>query len=289
MNRNKKNPMPFFILLFLHTSLMIYAFYKNKDRKRLLITLLSGMGLCFIFEYFILSLFKAYRYKPKLFKNRDLDNFFGAILSQAVFIPFTATFLTAFKIGWKGKVLFAVFFGLIEKLFLFMGIHSNRWWKTRFTVTFIPLFFFINDIWYQQLRIGTPIFHFGSLFLGILVNGLNLMYSMSILRKFRFGYERWHSWKEHFRIAPIYSFILSLATALIIKNDSGWKGILKALGFAKIMDALVMKAGIAKSNFRHVIINNSIHLFMIFWAALLKKWIYKDLRQQKQPTAELEK
>lgn len=289
MNRNKKHYMPFFILLFIHTSLMMYAFYKNKDRKRMLITLLSGMGLCFIFEYFILSLFKAYRYKPKLFKNKDLDNFFGAIMSQAVFVPFTAIFITAFKIGLKGKVLFAIFFGLIEKLFLLTGIHRNNWWKTRYTVALIPLFFYINDFWYQQLRTGTPIFHFSSLFLGILVNGLNLMYSMSILRKFRFGFERWHSWKEHFKVAPIYSFTLSMATSLIIKNDSGWKGILQAFSFTKIMDVLVMKSGIAKRNFRHFIINNSIHLFMIFWAALLKKWIYNDLRKQKGTTAEVEK
>ena len=278
MKRNKKHYIPFFVLLFIHTSLMIYTFYKNKDRKRLFITLISGMGLCFIFEYFILSHFKAYRYKPRLFKNKDLDNFFGAMMSQAVFVPFTAIFLTAFKVGWKGKVLFAIFFGLIEKLFLFMGIHTNNWWKTRYTVTLIPLFFCINDFWYQQLRLGTPIFHFASLFLGILVNGLNLMYSMSILRKFRFGFGRWHSWEEHFKVAPIYSFILSMATALIIKTDSGWKGIVQAFGFTKIMDVLVMEAGVAKQNFRNFIINNSIHLSMIFWAVSLKEWIYKDIQ-----------
>lgn len=124
MNRNKKHYMPFFLLLFFHISLLIFTFYKKKDRKFLFITLISGVGLCFIFEYFILSLFKAYRYKPKLFKNRDLDNFFGAIMSQAFFVPCTAIFLTAFKVGWKGKLLFAMFFGLIEKLFLFMGIHK---------------------------------------------------------------------------------------------------------------------------------------------------------------------
>jgi hypothetical protein len=280
MHRNKKHYMPFLVLLLFHSSLMIYTFYKNKDRKLLFITLISGVGLCFIFEYFILSHYKAYRYKPKLFKNKDFDNFFGAIMSQAVFVPFTAIFLTAFNLGWKGKVLFSLFFGLIEKVFLKMGIHSNNWWKTRYTVTLIPIFFYIIDFWYHQLRIGTPIFHFSSLFLGILVNGLNLMYALSILRKFRFGFDRWHSWEEHFKAAPIYSFILSMATALIIKKDGGWNRIFKAFGFAKCMDILVLKTGLAKENFRHFVINNTVHLSMILWAVLLKKWIYRDLSDQ---------
>ncbi|RSD25380.1 hypothetical protein [Mesobacillus subterraneus] len=274
---NKKHPIPFLILLVLHSCLLIFTFYKNKDRKRLTITLLSGMGLCFIFEYFVLSLFNAYRYKPKLFVNKDLDNFMGAILSQAIFVPFTVIFLTAFKIGWRGKAFFALFFAVIEKLFLRMGVHQNNWWKTRFTITLIPIFFYINDFWYQQLRIGTPIFQFGSLFLSILVNGLNLMYSMSILRKFRFGLGRWHRWKEHFMVAPIYSFTLSMTTALLIKKDSHAKGIISAFAFTKIMDMLVMRTGVAKQNFRHFLINNSIHLLMIFWAVLVKKWIYQDL------------
>ncbi|MBT2692486.1 hypothetical protein [Bacillus sp. ISL-55] len=170
--------------------------------------------------------------------------------------------------------------------------HQGRWkehyeqeQKTLYTV-FHPPF---HPHFFNELRNGTPISHFGSLFLGILVNGLNLMYSLSILRKFRFGIERWHSWKEHFKTAPIYSFILSMATAVFIKYDRGWKGMLQAFSFAKLMDVKVMKAEIAKKNFRHFIINNSIHLFMILWAALLKKWIYIDLVKQKGTAAEVEK
>ncbi|MBT2680918.1 hypothetical protein J7E38_18155 [Bacillus sp. ISL-35] len=263
MKRNK-NYLPFLILLIVHTWMLAFTFYRKKDRKKLFITLLSGMGLCFIFEYVVLSLFRAYRYKPRIFLNKDLDNFLGAIHSQAVFVPFTALFLTAFKIGWKGKVFFSLYFAGIERLFLKWSIHQNHWWKTTYTMTLIPLFFYINDFWYGQLRKGSPIFKFGSLFLGILVSGLNLMYSMSIFRKFKFGRGRRHSWKEHFRVAPLYSFALSFVTAVIIKKNSGMKGILYSFAFSKFMDFSVMKTGIAMKNFRHVLINNSIHFLMIY-------------------------
>lgn len=280
MNKNKKNAIPFLILSFIHTSLLVYTFYKHKDRKRLLILLLSGMGLCFLFEYVVLSLFNAYRYKPKIFINKDLDNFLGAILSQAIFVPFTAIFLTAFKLGWKGKAFFAIYFAAIEKVFLRLKVHQNNWWKTRFTVTLIPVFFFINDLWYNQLKAGTPIFQFGSLFLSILVNGLNLMYSMSVLRKFRFGLGRLHKWKEHFKIAPLYSILLSFMTAIFVKKDSTAKAIFKAFSFAKLFDMIVLETGVAKKNFRHVLINNSIHLLMIYLATRFKKWIYTDLKTE---------
>jgi hypothetical protein len=273
--KRKKNHLPFLTLFIVHTCLLAFTFYRKKDRKKLFITLLSGMGLCFIFEYVVLSLFRAYRYKPKIFLNKDLDNFLGAILSQAVFVPFTALFITAFKIGWKGKFLFSLYFAGIERLFLKLSIHQNHWWKTSYTMTLMPIFFYINDFWYGQLRKGNSIFKFGSLFLGILVSGLNLMYSMSIFRKFKFGRGRRHSWKEHFKVAPLYSFALSFVTAVFIKKDSGIKGIVYSFVFSKFMDLYVLKTGIAIKNFRHVLVNNSIHLLMIFWAALLKKWIYR--------------
>jgi hypothetical protein len=43
------------------------------------------------------------------------------------------------------------------------------------------------------------------------------------------------------------------------------------------MDLYVLKTGIAMKNLRLVLVNNSIHLLMVFWAALLKKWIYRGL------------
>jgi hypothetical protein len=275
-NKNQ-NFIPFFILLFIHTFMLVFTFYKKKDWKSLTVLLLTGMGLCFLFEYFVLSLFKAYRYKPKVFVNKDLDNFLGAILSQAVFIPFTAIFLTAFKLGWKGKLFFSLFFSSVEKLFLYLKIHKNNWWKTRYTLSLIPVFFTINDLWYRHLRSGTPIVQFCSLFLSILAKGLFLLYFMPLLQKFRFGLGRWHTWKEHFEIAPLYSIAHSFITAVIIKKDSSLKGVVMAFSFVKLMDLFVTKTRFVKRKFSQSLINNSIHILMILWAAHLKKWIYKDI------------
>lgn len=271
VKRNNKNYIPFVILLLIHTLMLGYTFYRKKDRKRLFILLLSGTGLCFLFEYLVLSLFSAYQYKPKIFRNKELDNLLGALLSQAVFIPFTAVFLTAFNLGWKGKLFFAFYFSGVEKLFLKLKVHQNNWWKTKFTITLLPLFFFLNDWWYKHLKAGTPIIQFSSLFLGILVNGLNFLYSRSLFRSTRNSLWHWHDWKQHFKVAPIYSIILSFITAAILKYDGSIKGFITAFSFAKLLDYPF------KKRFREVLANNSIHVIMIYLAVQLKKLIYNDL------------
>lgn len=282
IKRHKKNSIPFLILLLIHTFMLGYTFYRKKDRKRLFILLLSGTGFCFLFEYLVLSLFSAYRYKPKIFRNKELDNLLGALLSQAVFIPFTAVYLTAFKLGWKGKLFFAIYFSGVEKLFLKLKVHQNNWWKTSFTITLLPLFFFINDWWYKHLKVRTPIVQFGSLFLGIMVNSLNFLYSRSIFRNIRFGLWRWHDWKQHFKIAPIYSIILSFATAIIIKNNSFDKGFLKAVSIAKLLDYSLYKTRFGKHRFRQITASNSIHIIMIYLAVYLKRLIYIDILKEKE-------
>lgn len=85
-------------------------FIKRKIKKQLFTLLMSNIGLAYLFEFFVLNLFTAYTYKPGILKNAHLDNIFGAILSQAIFVPFTAVFLTARKVGWIGKLLSGVYF-----------------------------------------------------------------------------------------------------------------------------------------------------------------------------------
>lgn len=89
-----------------------------------------------------------------------------------------------------------------------------------------------------------------------------------------------HKWKEHFKIAPLYSILLSFMTAIFVKKDSTAKAIFKAFSFAKLLDMIVLETGVAKKNFRHVLINNSIHLLMIDLATRFKKWIYTDLKTE---------
>lgn len=264
MKKSRGNSLPFIILFIVHTSMIIFTFTKKKkDRKSLLLLLFSNIGFAYLFEYIVLNLFKGYRYKPNLLKNRHLDNIFGAILSQAVFVPFTSLFITAFNLGLKYKIGFTLYFALIEKIFLKLKIYKNYWWKTLYTSLVIPCYFMISDFWYKHLKKGTPYILFVSLFNCIMVTGVNILYVLAVVRKFKFGLGLFHSWKEHFKIAPLYSILLSLVATCLIWVQ-GWLAKISIFLFAILLDLIIKKKGIVKSNFDKKGINILVHFIMIF-------------------------
>lgn len=281
--KRKKNFTPFLILTFVHMLLLFFTFYKNKDRKRLFLLLMSNVGLAYLFEYIVLNLFQAYRYRPKLLKQKYLDNIFGAVLSQAIIIPFTGVFITAQNLKWRAKLFFIFYFNIIEFFFISQKVYKVMWWKPIYTSIGLPVFFSISDYWYKGLKAKKAPLLFITLYLCILVVGVNLMYIFAVLRKFRFGIGSWHTWKEHFIIAPLYSIILSLYAAWAIKKNTILAKV-SVLVFGIGMDWIVYKVKLVKQNFKVSWFNTAVHIFMIMVASFFKKIIYDKL-----PQNELEK
>lgn len=278
MKRKKWNKYPFMFLLLVHASLLVFTLIKKRDRKTLLTLIASNMGFAYLFEYFVLNLFHAYKYKPRIIKKDYFDNIFGAILSQAVYIPFTAVFLTAFRIGWKGKVLFVLYFHLIERWFLKLKIYKTRWWSPIYTSVLLPIYFKLSDKWYEYLLRKTPIVLFISLFLAVMGTGVNIIYLAAVTGNFRFGKGILNKWKKHFVFAPLYSIFLSLYTAWSIRKD-GWAPKIRILILCLCTDFLLFKKGYVKKNFQIPFLNVIIHSFMVGMSEVYKRIIYSDVKK----------
>ncbi len=276
MNRLNKNSFPFLILFVLHSVLMVYSFYKSKKKKKLFILLMSNIGLAYVFEYVILNVLHAYKYKPKVFKVKEMDNVFGGILSQAIFVPFTAIFLTSNQFGWKAKTIFSAYFALIENLFIKLNVYRHRWWKTIYSFLLFPFYFQLSDIWYKQLQKGKPLIRFLSLFFMTFVTGINLLFAFSVHRKFKFGIGRFYSWREHFVVAPLYSFLQSLSATFLFSKKNNWASWLFMFAISTTVEKILIKFKILKSKWQRRFISNSLHFIMIFVVALFRKWIYED-------------
>lgn len=274
MSKRSKHTLPFIVILIFHLALLIYTFIKHKENKReLFILLLSNIGMAYLFEYFILNLFHAYTYKPRVFKNNYLDNILGGVLSQAIFVPFTAVYLTAFHIGWKGKVLFSSYFALIEKIFVKMGIYKQNWWKTRYTWCLITVYFLISDDWYKHLQKGTSIVLHLSLYFCINVCSVNLLYILAALRRFKAGFGMVSSWKEHFIVVPIYTIIFSVFTTWQIKKQ----GVLPKINifiFSLLFDWFIRLYKSVNVNLKYTVDMCMIHVVMIFLAEKFKEMVY---------------
>ncbi|PLS02755.1 hypothetical protein [Neobacillus cucumis] len=273
--RIKKNSVPFFILFLIHTFLIGLSFYKSKNKKETFILLGSIMGFSYLLEFFVLNLFKAYKYKPKVLKNKQMDNIFGAFLSQSFFIPFTAVYFTITKAGWKKKLFGSMYFSIVEMIFLHLGVYKHNWWRTIYTFILLPICFLISDGWYYLITKKHVLIRQFSFFLIIMVTETNLFLLLAILRKIRFGVGRYHGWTEHFIITPIYSITISIVTFLNFKKQNDGLAGLKVI----LLDACLYQI-FCKSRILKIKINLMSYILiktvMVFIYGAYRKWIFGE-------------
>jgi hypothetical protein len=218
--RNRKNSIPFLLLLFIHIGLFILTL-NRRNKKDVWILFLTNTGLAYIFEYFTLNLFHGYRYKPGIMKERFFDAILGAVLSQGLYVPVTATFLTLFQKNWIWKVSISLMYFYIEQLFKYLGIYKVYWWKSIYTPVLLNFYFYISDFLQMVLKDRKNWALKMAHYLSIEVIWITLMFIFAKLRVIRFGRGRYHTWTEHFIIAPLYSLFLSFI-ALLTSAKSGW-------------------------------------------------------------------
>ena len=251
MKNRIRNPIPFFILFIIHSILFGFSIYKskNKNRKLLFVLFSTNMGFAYLLEYVVLNLFKGYRYKPKVMKKNIFDNIVGAVLSQGIFLPFTAVFLTVINSGWKLKLLVGTYFSLIEELFLRLGVYHHYWWKTTYTFLLTPIYFKLSDDWYKWLYKRNPIVQFISFFFIIMITETNLFFILAIFRKVKFGFGRHHTWAEHFKILPLFSISFALFAAVIFRIKNNIIAKMVVVLFTVSCSRLLKRLKIAKSGF----------------------------------------
>lgn len=282
MRRNNKilnrNSTPFFILAIIHIYMLLVMLERRKIKDTFTL-LLSNMGIAYLFEYVILNLLKGYKYKPKIMKNHFMDAILGAILSQGLYVPTAATYLTLFKKNWKWKISFSLFYYCIEKLFIRLKVYKVYWWKPIYTLALLNIYFYISDGFHKALSKQKKWALSTAYYLSIEVIGVTLLYVLAVLRQIRFGFGHIHSWREHFIIAPLYSFILSY---IAFKTSSNPRNInrLFMLILNLTVDFILVRTGILKLNFNEKLATIPKHLFMI----VVSRFIYiKMYEKEKQP------
>lgn len=281
MKRSKYNKYPFIILFFIQLSLLLVTFIRKKEKKTLFVLLLNNVGFAYLFEYIILNLLHSYKYKPKILKRRYLDNILGAVLSQAIYIPFTSIFISSFQLGWKMKAFFVVFFHIIERLFIKLRVYKTYWWSPIYTTFLLPIYFTLSDKWMKHLQKGTPFVLVLSLFMAIMGTSVNTLYIAAATNNFRFGRGSYHSWKEHFIISPLYSIVISIFTTWSIKKG-GLLGQVRAFLFAIGLDWCIYRSRMVKVRFKMPYLNVVIHGLSILLANRFRKLIYEELKEENE-------
>lgn len=202
--------------------------------------LFNNISFAYFFEYIVFTIFKSYRYQPRFFKNSSFDNTIGAIMSQAVFVPMTAVFITSFQLGWMVRVFFTLYFFFIERLFIKLDIFKPYWWKSLFTATLIPLYFSVSDYWQKKLDTKNRVVLFTTLFNTVIVVHANILYLLAFFRRIRFGLRQQTSIQQHFVISPLYSIVISLFISVTIRKDRKGTFLALSLGFNYLLQKLTI-------------------------------------------------
>ncbi|WP_242832418.1 hypothetical protein [Desulfosporosinus orientis] len=131
---------------------------------------LTVLGIALNFETIILIFLNAYAYYPKIILHAPLP--FHDVLAGNLFSQFsvsaTVVFVVVFNLKFYWYLIFAGIYGLIEELFLALGIYSHHWYQTWMTVVILLLAFWLGKRMYSGIMNGTkPLVYYLYIYLGL--------------------------------------------------------------------------------------------------------------------------
>jgi hypothetical protein len=188
------------------------------------------LSITLSFETTILIFLKAYTYYPMILQSPKIP--FDDVLAGNLFSQFSisTTVLLVVVLNLKNYwfFIFAGIYGVVEELFLALGIYSHNWYQTWMTVVILPFAFWIAKKMYLKILRGiNPIFYYGYIFLGLFsLNIITLTWGFMLS-----GYQEFSRTvlsdpisSRHFMVLVHY-FLLSISMMLIyfLRFKWGWK------------------------------------------------------------------
>lgn len=151
---------------------LMVSFYKADNRLKMAAFYATIFGWVLNFEAMILIFFKSYAYYPMILNDHRFpfnDFLAGNLFSQSS-VSATAMLLVVFNLPWYWYAIIAVIYGLIEELFLHLGIYSHNWYRTWMTVLLLPVYFWVVKLMYASItKRMKPLLYYVYIYLGLFV------------------------------------------------------------------------------------------------------------------------
>lgn len=132
----------------------VFTIYKKRDIEpsTFLVFFLFATCVTWIAEFAALGLFNGYAYKTGIYTDPWAQNILGHLILNSTFYPGTAIFVAAYSLGYGWISLIAVFYLLVEFMFLKLGIYEHHWWKYYMTGTGIFIYQVIVKAWFRKMN-----------------------------------------------------------------------------------------------------------------------------------------
>lgn len=140
-------------------------------RRRLTFAIyLSTVGITLYFETVILIFFDSYTYYPMLLQKHSdpfNDVLVGNLFSQFS-VGVTALLVVILGLKYYWYFIFGCIYGIIEELFIALGIYTHNWYRTWMTVLAFPILIWIVKKMYSKLIQGIkPMAYYGYIYIGL--------------------------------------------------------------------------------------------------------------------------
>lgn len=256
----------YIILCVASTFLFIYALYKNKDNKLIVLYFVIA-GFTYFMEYFVLVLFKGYVYYPKILKNQYFDNIMGAVVSDGFTIPMISTFIAAFRLNFMKRLFISLFILLIEILFLKIKIYEHYWWSNYYTFFGSVIVFYYAQRWLSIIH--KPIKHiirFINLFFINLAIQASIVFILAGILKLYFYEISWFKdpVRSHVAFSTIYIIFISIIFVSLVTFQLGWISRTIAILLTSICDIILLNMDILHLSNKWSLIN-----FLVFRIIIL--------------------
>ncbi|HZK54790.1 MAG TPA: hypothetical protein VFC84_11430 [Desulfosporosinus sp.] len=114
---------------------------KTRRRKFIFAYYLTLTGSVLFVETMILILFGAYNYYPMIILTSPYDDVLAGNLFSQSSVAATALVIAVFNLNYYWVFILSGIYGLIEELFMTLGIYSHNWYRTWMTVVGMIIFF----------------------------------------------------------------------------------------------------------------------------------------------------
>ncbi|MDR3587158.1 MAG: hypothetical protein P4L59_17865 [Desulfosporosinus sp.] len=147
---------------------VIFSIIKAKRRKYVFAFYMTLVGAVLFFETMILIVFKAYNYYPMIIPTSPFDDVLAGNLFSQFSVAATALLVAVFNLEYYWILILSGIYGLIEELFLALGIYSHNWYRTWMTILGLIIFFWWAKKSYSKSLEGIkPIKYYLYIILGL--------------------------------------------------------------------------------------------------------------------------
>lgn len=209
---------------------LIFVMVRVEKRRLTFAFYLTILGIAFFLETIIFIFMHAYAYYPMILKNPPMpidDMLMENIFSQTS-VSATALLIAVLNLKYYWFVIFAVIYGIVEELFLSLGIYSHNWYQTWMTIVSFPIYFWIVKKMYEKIIRGIkPLFYYGYIYLGLFLPNIVILTHICLILTRHQDFNTTllsDPISSRFMIFWVHSSLLAIPIILMYFWDLNWLG-----------------------------------------------------------------